>query len=54
MAARDEVLARIRTALGRPPADGGPAADPLPRGYRSSAGLDTGALISLLAERLHD
>jgi L-lactate dehydrogenase complex protein LldG len=26
----------------------------VPRGYRSSAGLDTGALISLLTERLHD
>ena len=54
MAARDEVLARIRTALGRSPAAGAPADDRVPRGYRSSAGLDTGALISLLTERLHD
>ena len=54
MAARDEVLARIRTALGRSPAAGAPAGDRVPRGYRSSAGLDTGALISLLTERLHD
>ena len=54
MAARDEVLARIRTALGRSHAAGAPAGDRVPRGYRSSAGLDTGALISLLTERLHD
>jgi len=54
MTARDEVLARIRTALGRSPADEVPAGDQVPRGYRSSAGLDTGALISLLTERLHD
>ena len=54
MTARDEVLARIRTALGRSPAAGAPAGDRVPRGYRSRAGLDTGALISLLAERLHD
>jgi L-lactate dehydrogenase complex protein LldG len=54
MAARDEVLARIRTALGRSPVAGAPAGDGVPRGYRSSAGLDTGALISLLTERLRD
>ena len=54
MAARDEVLARIRTALGRSHAAGAPADDRVPRGYRSSAGLDSGALISLLTERLHD
>jgi L-lactate dehydrogenase complex protein LldG len=54
MTARDEVLARIRTALGRSPADGAPAGGQVPRDYRSSAGLDTGALISLLTERLHD
>jgi L-lactate dehydrogenase complex protein LldG len=54
MTARDEVLARIRTALGRSAAGGAPAGDQVPRGYRSSAGLDTGALISLLTERLHD
>ena len=54
VAARDEVLARIRAALGGSPADGTPADDQVPRGYRSSAGLDTGALVSLLTERLHD
>jgi len=54
MAARDEVLARIRTALGRSHAAGAPADDRVPRGYRSSAGLDSGALIGLLTERLHD
>jgi L-lactate dehydrogenase complex protein LldG len=48
--ARAEVLARIRTALGTgasPPAG-------LPRGYRTGAGLDVPALLSLLTERLHD
>jgi len=54
MAARDEVLARIRAALGGPPADRAPAVDQVPRRYRSSAGLDSGALIGLLTERLRD
>jgi L-lactate dehydrogenase complex protein LldG len=54
MAARDEVLARIRTALGRSPASGAPSGGGVPRGYRSNVSLDTGALISLLTERLHD
>src|SRR5262249_40272720 len=55
MAARDEVLARIRSALGRSPAAGGaPAGDRVPRGYRSGTGLDTAALISLLTERLRE
>jgi L-lactate dehydrogenase complex protein LldG len=54
MTARDEVLARIRSALGRSPAAGAPPGDRVPRGYRGTAGLDTGALISLLTERLHD
>ena len=54
MAARDEVLARIRAALGGPPADRAPAGDQVPRRYRSSAGLDSGALIGLLTERLRD
>ena len=54
MAARDEVLARIRAALGGSPEGGGPAGDQVPRGYRSSAGLDSGALIGLLTERLRD
>src|SRR5262249_55898526 len=46
--------ARIRAAQGRPTADGALGGDQVPRGYRSSAGLDTGALVSLLTERLHD
>ena len=54
MAARDAVLARIRAALGGPPADRAPAGDQVPRRYRSSAGLDTGALLGLLTERLRD
>ena len=54
MAARDEVLARIRAALGGPPADRAKPGDQVPRRYRSSAGLDTGALIGLLTERLRD
>jgi L-lactate dehydrogenase complex protein LldG len=54
MAARDEVLARIRSALGGSPADRAPPGDQVPRRYRSSAGLDTGALIGLLTERLRD
>ena len=50
MTAREEVLARIRTALG----DGGGAPDEAPRAYRTSAGLGRPTLISLLTERLHD
>ncbi len=50
MTAREEVLARIRTALSA----GGGAPDGVPRAYRTSAGLGTPALISLLTERLHD
>ena len=59
-AARDEILARIRTALGSSaragPAPGRPApsADPVPRGYRASGDLGTGQLLDLLAERLRD
>jgi L-lactate dehydrogenase complex protein LldG len=48
---RDEVLARIRTALGDRPA--GPDGD-IPRGYRTSGGLDPGQLLDQLADRLHD
>jgi L-lactate dehydrogenase complex protein LldG len=54
MAARDEVLARIRAAVRGSPADRVAAGDLVPRGYRSSAGLDTSALIGLLTERLRD
>jgi L-lactate dehydrogenase complex protein LldG len=64
-AARDEVLARIRTALGgsssasappasAPPGGQTPPADPVPRGYRTSGDLDTAQLLDLLAERLRD
>jgi L-lactate dehydrogenase complex protein LldG len=59
-AARDEVLARIRTALASPapasPAPEGeaPAGDPVPRAYRISGDLGTAQLLDLLAERLHD
>jgi L-lactate dehydrogenase complex protein LldG len=50
MTAREEVLARIRAALGT----GTPPAGEVPRGYRADAGLDNAALISLLSQRLHD
>jgi L-lactate dehydrogenase complex protein LldG len=64
-AARDEVLARIRTALGGSPsgsaAPGGapaggqaPPTDPVPRGYRTSGDMGTAQLLDLLAERLRD
>ena len=54
-AARDEVLARIRTALGdSAPAGPAPAADPVPGTYRTSGELGTGQLLDLLAERLRD
>ena len=64
-AARDEVLARIRTALGSPartssaPGSSAPGSqaspgDPVPRGYRTSGDLGTAQLLDLLAERLRD
>ncbi|HSS92095.1 MAG TPA: lactate utilization protein C [Streptosporangiaceae bacterium] len=64
-AARDEVLARIRTALassapgspapGSPVPEGeAPAGDPVPRTYRISGDLGTAQLLDLLAERLRD
>ena len=54
-AARDEVLARIRTALGNSaPGGRAPDADPVPRTYRTSGDLGTGELLDLLAERLRD
>ena len=51
MTGRDEVLARIRTALADRP--GGPDGD-IPRGYRTSSGLDPGQLLDLLTSRLND
>jgi L-lactate dehydrogenase complex protein LldG len=65
LTAREEVLARIRTALGDPapagpapadPAPGGtaPAADEVPRGYRTRGELGGPVLLDLLAERLRD
>jgi len=56
MTAREEVLARIRTALGgTAPAEGAaPAADAVPRGYRTEGELDGTVLLDLLAERLRD
>jgi L-lactate dehydrogenase complex protein LldG len=58
--ARDEVLARIRTALGgnasggTGPASAAPATDAVPRGYRTQGELDVTVLLDLLAERLRD
>jgi L-lactate dehydrogenase complex protein LldG len=63
--ARDEVLARIRTALGSTasgstaPASAAPSgtarvADAVPRGYRTQGELDVTVLLDLLAERLRD
>ncbi len=51
MSARDEVLGRIRTALG-PARDEAPA--PAPGGFRTHAGLSAAELLDLLAERLAD
>jgi L-lactate dehydrogenase complex protein LldG len=51
VSARDEVLGRIRTALG---ADRSAAAAPAPDGYRTQAGLSSAQLLDLLAERLSD
>ncbi|HEY8044537.1 MAG TPA: LUD domain-containing protein [Streptosporangiaceae bacterium] len=54
MTARDEMLARVRTALGGgPPAAAPPPAVP-PPGYRTSGDLDAPALLDLLAGRLID
>jgi L-lactate dehydrogenase complex protein LldG len=50
MSARDEVLGRIRTALGADRNE-----DPeVPDGYRQDAGLSSAQLLDLLAERLSD
>ena len=58
--ARDEILARIRTALGSPalgsPAPGSqpPPGDAVPRGYRTHGETGLPQLLDLLAERLRD
>jgi L-lactate dehydrogenase complex protein LldG len=51
VSARDEVLGRIRTALGPAPDEAGP---PAVAGYRQQAGLSPAELLDLLAERLSD
>jgi L-lactate dehydrogenase complex protein LldG len=53
--ARDEVLGRIRTALGGDSGGGAhPPADPSSAGYRTRGELDQAALLDLLAGRLID
>ena len=55
MTARDEVLGRIRTALGGDSGGGAhPPADPSAAGYRTRGELDSAALLDLLAGRLID
>jgi L-lactate dehydrogenase complex protein LldG len=55
MTARDEVLARIRTALGGDSGGGAhPPADPAATGYRTRGDLDSAALLDRLAGRLVD
>ena len=56
MSARDEVLARIRTALGPVPGPGDGAPADVPRGYAVRGTLPPGApeLLDLLADRLVD
>ena len=57
MSARDEVLARIRTAIGTAPGEGGEEgtssqAGEVPHGYRLRRDADVGELLDLLADRL--
>ena len=55
MTARDEVLGRIRTALGGDSGGGAhPPGDPAATGYRTRGELDIPALLDRLAERLVD
>jgi L-lactate dehydrogenase complex protein LldG len=55
LTAREEVLARIRAALGGPaPGRAAVDADEVPRGYRSQGELDGAVLLDVLAERLRD
>ncbi len=50
-AARDEVLGRVRTALAHPAP---PAADGIPRGYRTTSGAGAADLLDRFEERLTD
>jgi L-lactate dehydrogenase complex protein LldG len=50
MSAREEILARVRFALGEPRS----GAASVPRGYRATTGLTRGELAELLADRLAD
>jgi L-lactate dehydrogenase complex protein LldG len=50
MSARDEMLARIRIALGEPRS----STESVPRGYRARTGLTRGELAELLTDRLAD
>jgi L-lactate dehydrogenase complex protein LldG len=53
--ARDEVLGRIRTALGGDPGGGAhPPGDPASAGYRTRGELEPAALLDRFAERLID
>jgi L-lactate dehydrogenase complex protein LldG len=57
VSARDEVLARIRTAIGSAPGEGGEEdastrAGEVPHGYRLRRDADAGELLDLLADRL--
>ena len=59
MSARDEVLSRIRTAIGNAPGEGGEEgasdwAGAVPRDYRLRRDADPGELLNLLAGRLID
>jgi L-lactate dehydrogenase complex protein LldG len=59
MSARDEVLSRIRTAIGNAPGEGGEEgtsarAGAVPRDYRLRRDADPGELLDLLAGRLTD
>ena len=57
ISSRDEVLRRIRTAVGEPPADCAVVRDEwqaLPRNYNSTASLDRAAILALLEDRLRD
>ena len=59
MSARDEVLSRIRTAIGNPPGEGGeegtsPWAGAAPHDYRLRRDADPGELLDLFAGRLAD